>query len=150
MQLELAQLLAVRLLGQHMLLERGWSFRFDRARTRFGCCNYRDRVISLSRVLTERNSEAEVRETLLHEIAHALVGAGVGHGPEWKQKAQEIGCSGVRCHSADIPQGKWQASCGGCGKQYFRHRQPKRNYSCGICSNRYNPNYQLIFSKVPD
>lgn len=148
MQLEVARQLAVQLLGQHNLLERGWSFRFDRARTRFGCCNYRDRVISLSRLLTERNELAEVQETLLHEIAHALVGAGAGHGPVWKRKAVEIGCSGARCHSADMPQGQWQASCSGCGRTYYRHRQPKRNYSCGQCSNSYNPQYQLVFSKA--
>jgi len=32
------------------------------------------------------------RQTVLHEIAHALVG-GSGHTEEWLKKAQEIGCT---------------------------------------------------------
>jgi hypothetical protein len=32
------------------------------------------------------------RQTLLHEIAHALTPAD-GHGEEWRRKAEEIGCT---------------------------------------------------------
>ncbi len=145
MQKEAASQLALQLLEQHGLLQQGWRFRFDRARTRFGCCNYRERVISLSPMLTASNDETAVRETLLHEIAHALVGPRAGHGPQWKQKAQEIGCSGARCHSAELPPGKWQARCQGCGRLYHRHRKPSRKYSCGQCSSRFNPAFLLEF-----
>ena len=37
-------------------------------------------------------------ESLLHEIAHALVGRKHNHDAEWKAKAREIGCTGERTH----------------------------------------------------
>ena len=51
--------------------------------------------ISLSRHLVELNDEAEVRETILHEIAHALrrVGLGMGRsGGEWRKRL--VACRG--------------------------------------------------------
>jgi len=67
-----ARILAVTLMQQHGLV--GWTFKFDHARRRFGCCNFTRRTISLSRPLTFLNDDAEVRDTILHEIAHALAG----------------------------------------------------------------------------
>ena len=69
-----------------------WTFQFDRAKRRFGACNYTTRTISLSRTLTRLNDDAAVRETLLHEIAHALT-PGAGHGPAWQVKCLEFGIS---------------------------------------------------------
>jgi hypothetical protein len=40
-----------------------WTFAFDRAIRRFGCCNERKKLITLSAHLTEMNSEADVRDT---------------------------------------------------------------------------------------
>ena len=40
--------------------------------------------------------EDVVRQTMLHEIAHALVGYEAAHGPVWKRKAAEIGYTGKR------------------------------------------------------
>ena len=56
-----------------------WSFQFDHSKVRFGKCNYTKKEISLSRHLVQLNSEAEVRDTILHEIAHALAPRGAGH-----------------------------------------------------------------------
>merc|ERR1719221_1146271 len=44
----------------------------------------------------------QVRNTMLHEIAHALVGpskerGGRAHDDTWKACAREIGCNGRRC-----------------------------------------------------
>jgi hypothetical protein len=42
---------------------------------------------------------SEILDTILHEIAHALVGHKEAHGPVWVAKAKEIGCSGCPTHS---------------------------------------------------
>src|SRR5689334_24415568 len=78
---------------------RSWRFRFDRAVRRFGCCHYTTATITLSAPLTVLNSEAEVRDTLLHEIAHAVAGKAAGHGPEWKKYAAAVGAKPERCYS---------------------------------------------------
>ena len=70
------------LMAEHGL--RGWSLVFDRAKRRAGICRYDQRVIGLSAPLTALHGEADVRDTVLHEIAHALVGARHGHDATWR------------------------------------------------------------------
>ncbi|HTW93745.1 MAG TPA: SprT-like domain-containing protein [Tepidisphaeraceae bacterium] len=91
-----ARTLADRLLAHHGLAAAGWKFKWDRATRRFGCCNHHRKTISLSLALTRLNPESQVRDTLLHEIAHALT-PGHGHNRHWKKKCVEIGATPLRC-----------------------------------------------------
>lgn len=105
----------------------GWSFGFNRRKQTMGLCVYQHRTIELSIHLVERdNSWDEIRDTILHEIAHALVGPEHGHDKVWKRKCIEVGARPQRCGAADMPEGAWKARCEGCGKQFRRHRKPKR------------------------
>jgi predicted SprT family Zn-dependent metalloprotease len=111
-----------------------WTFGFDRARVRAGACHFADRRVTLSRALAAAQGEAEVRETVLHEIAHALVGPGHGHDTVWRARARAIGASGERCYVADEPvvPGRWQGRCG-AGHVVHRHRRPERLLLCARC-----------------
>lgn len=138
MQLEDAEQLALALLAEHGL--QGWTFSFDRAKRRLGACNYTSRTISLSRPLTRLNSEAVVRDTLLHEIAHALTPGG-GHGPAWRAKCLELGVAPQRCFAAAevvTPEPKYLLECPACGKGYPRHRKTRTRYVCRACCARHN------------
>lgn len=100
MNLKDAGALAITLMTSHGINQR-WDFYFDSAQTRLGMCSPRQRRISLSRSYVESAEEPNVRDTILHEIAHALAfekypHRRVGHGPEWKAIALSIGCSGSR------------------------------------------------------
>lgn len=116
----------------------GWTFDFDHARRRFGCCNYTRRVITLSRPLTLLNPIEAVRDTLLHEIAHALA-PGHGHGPRWRAICQQIGATPKRCYdessiaSPPRPPGQYIMSCPRCRWQVSRHRQTRRKLICKTC-----------------
>lgn len=114
-----------------------WYFSFDAARRRLGCCNYRELRITLSRYFVVRNGPTEIRETMLHEVAHALVGGGHGHGPVWKAMARRLGCRATRCGRADMPAGRWRAACPGCSRMYHRHRRPKQStgWHCRACGS---------------
>ena len=97
--------LALDLMAHHGLV--GWSFHFNRCKTSLGLCVYHRRIIELSIYLVERdNSAEEIRDTILHEIAHALVGARHGHDRVWKRKCVEIGARPMRCGHADMPPGR--------------------------------------------
>lgn len=114
MELTAAKTLALTLMGEHDLISKGWTFKFDGAERRMGLCSYGPKSISISRHYANAATEAEVRNTILHEIAHALVGPyevdrnnriisqngrmkKSGHGYQWKSKARSIGCTGDRC-----------------------------------------------------
>lgn len=128
-----AKQLALELMAAHRLA--GWRFAFNRRKQSMGLCVYDRHTIELSLHFVERNSKEEIRDTILHEIAHALVGPKHGHDKVWKAKCVEIGARPVRCGEADMPEGRWQARCGGCGKKYDRHKRPKRTrgWFCRAC-----------------
>jgi predicted SprT family Zn-dependent metalloprotease len=133
-----ARRLAVGLMRRHGLA--GWRLVFDNAKTRAGICRAVPKEIGLSRVLTALHSEAEVTDTILHEIAHALVGPAHGHDAVWRAKALDIGCSAKRCLSSSAPKpvGPWVGTCPS-GHRTTRHRQPTRVQSCGQCSRVFDP-----------
>jgi predicted SprT family Zn-dependent metalloprotease len=123
------------LMREHHLY--AWTVRFDSAVVRAGCCYHRQRLITLSEPLMVRWSEKEVRETILHEIAHALAGPRCGHGPKWKAIARKIGSTGDRCWSPSedapaIPP-KWLGVCPTCSLTYPRHRRVA-SLACGKCA----------------
>ena len=70
-----------------------WAFAFLEAERRLGDCHFEDRVIRVGRAHALDASDAEIRDTILHEIAHALVGPAAHHGPEWKAAARRLGAT---------------------------------------------------------
>jgi len=113
-----------------------WHFKFDRSKRRFGQCRYADETITISAPLTLVNGEAEVRDTILHEIAHAMT-PGHCHGPEWKRACLEVGARPLRGYSAaDVakPAAPWYLVCETCGYRAPRYRKTLNRYShlrCG-------------------
>lgn len=147
MEIQKAKKIAKELIELHKLNDTGWIFKLDYAKKRFGQCSFKNKTISLSTILTKLNSEEIVSETILHEIAHALVGANKGHGREWIAKAIEIGSNGKRTYGNEVivPEGKYKAICPVCKKEYYRDRIMTRKSSCGKCSRTYNEKYLLKY-----
>ena len=83
--------LARELMDKHGLGD--WTFAFLEAERRLGDCNYRDRVIRVGRTHALDAGEAEIRDTILHEIAHAIAGPEAQHGALWKATARRIGAT---------------------------------------------------------
>jgi len=141
------ELTAVRALGERLLAEHGlteWRLRFDNAKRRAGACRFDARTISVSRHLMALYDEDDVRDTVLHEIAHALVGPEHGHDAVWRATAHRIGCSGRRLVDADAPRppAPWRGVCPH-GHSFERHRRPSRPASCSRCDRSFNAAYLL-------
>ena len=112
----------------------GWTFKWDNAQRRAGLCSHTTRTISMSKPLAILADEAEVMDTILHEIAHALVGRGHGHDAVWRAKALAIGCNGRRTHDAPVPEGRWGAVCPSHGELGSRVRRPSaRALAYSVC-----------------
>ncbi len=93
-----------------------WSFGWDRAVKRLGCCHYTKRRITLSRyyveVYLEKDAEM-VRRTILHELAHALAMVhhrAAGHGRVWKHFCCLLGLVGEKacCRCDDFAPAGYQ------------------------------------------
>ncbi len=118
-----------------------WEFGFNTNVRRAGVCFYPHRGqpgrIELSAHFAERNADEEIRDTILHEIAHALVGPGHGHDAAWRAMCITIGARPVACYGEEIemPRGRWRAICPGCAMEFDRHRRPKRagGWFCRLC-----------------
>lgn len=104
MELLNAERLAREMMAKYRLDEQGWAFKFDRSGARAGYCNYLTKTIQLSKPYVSASTAEEARQTMLHEIAHALVGQYVvsrlgrrefsGHGRAWRERAASIGYTG--------------------------------------------------------
>lgn len=136
MELVKAQRLAVTLMAEYRL--EGWRFQFGLNNQYYGVCKHGSKMIELSMALTILNDESQVEDTVRHEIAHALLGSGFGHGHAWKVVANLVGAKSERvCSDGIVTKGRIKAVCP-CGKEYHRSRMPRKNkrYYCGECFKR--------------
>lgn len=156
-----AAALARELMNEHGLTQKGWYFEYDRAVRRFGCCHYTKKKITISEHMVPLNDIATVRNTILHEIAHALAGYEANHGLAWKRVARSIGCTGDRCIGAAAVrvESRYIGTCPSCGHIYHRTNRPgRKRVACKTCCDTHgggrfdarfqytwkiNPNYRL-------
>lgn len=120
---------ADQLIEKHDLTD--WRFIFDNANRRGGLCSHSDKIISVSEQYCLHAQDDEIIDTILHEIAHALVGPEHGHDNVWYSKAKEIGCSGNRTHSTVFTTPNYIMRCEICG--WFTSRHKRRRLICKKC-----------------
>lgn len=127
--------LALDLLHEHGLAQQGWTFVWDSGKRRAGACHYQTKTISGSRYILPMASDEEVRETLLHEIAHALT-PGHNHDSVWRRKLIAIGGTGARTHRMETVKGRYDLVCEHCGVIDNRHHR-QGNWKYATRENRY-------------
>ena len=116
-----------------------WELAIDaRPIRRLGQTRYASRTIGLSAKYVALNPWNEIRVTVRHESAHALVGAGCGHGPIWKAKARELGVpTSWKRQSEDLvlPRAALDIICPRHGVIGTRARRPSagRQFSHNAC-----------------
>lgn len=131
-----------------------WVVRYSPAVRQFGACYHRRKCILLSKKLVELNDEAEVIDTILHEIAHAIAGHKAGHGREWQEVCKKIGAKPIRCYSlatVKTPPPAFVGTCPNCSRKVTRHR--RSNIACGTCCKRhnggkFNPEYLFVWERA--
>lgn len=113
----------------HGLTDLDWRFGFNDHKRTLGMCYYKKKRIEVSQELVRSGNVEQIRETILHEIAHALVGPHKAHGQEWRAMAIKVGAKPVACADGAVPPtgrgAKYKADCP-CGIPHYRYRKPKR------------------------
>jgi predicted SprT family Zn-dependent metalloprotease len=130
----------------------GWRVTTNNRKRAFGVCNYRTKQIELSNILIPHMTNEGIKDTIIHEIAHALT-RGHNHDHVWRRKCIELGGNGNRVGNDDkfnsnpdvIRQqiSKYTLICPTCGLKIFKNRKPKKNISCGKHGNYYNPQHKF-------
>lgn len=133
------------------------SFGYNRRKNALGICRFRlgkPYAIELSEAWIKHLREEDIRDTILHEIAHALAGSDAGHGPRWKNIAAAIGANPKRT-AEDVPYeiaqrvrrsvSNYRATCQGCDNVIYFSRMTKNwrddRYICSKCKSRFVVSY---------
>jgi len=138
--------LARKLIDDHGLP--GWDFKLNKSKRQLGVCKEYLKRIELSEHYVQNNQPEMIVDTILHEIAHALVGVSHGHDQVWKNMCLRLGCNPRSCDkTVQMPEGDWKARCSSCRKVFSRHRRPKslRGFFCTKCGPVLG---QLYYSNV--
>jgi len=135
MNLTAANTIAVNMLHDHGLAQQGWTVVWDSARGRNGQCNYARKTISLSRITNAIRDEADVRQTIIHEVAHALT-PGADHGYLWKIKFRALGGSGDRVARDKVDVSlisKYRVECSVTGKPLGHANRKGKVLASSVC-----------------
>lgn len=133
-------------MAEYNLLDKGWQFYFNDNRSRLGVCKEYNKSIELSIWHVNNSPLEEVKNILLHEIAHAIVGCRNMHNNVWRAKAIEIGCNGERCGIMNAPK-KYTGICPNCERTITTNRRLDR--ACGVCCRRFaGGQYSHVFKFI--
>lgn len=134
------------------LFDLGWKFIFMNGRKQLhGRCSPRKKQVKLVRAYVEWNDEDTVKDTILHEIAHALDwvrNKNASHGPTWIAICFEVECRPYEFHNdtEQIKEGV-VGSCWACDYEYWkRNRMPSK--SSGTTWHCPNCGYELDWKRV--
>lgn len=135
-------------MAHHGLTHAGWTLCVDSAKSRLGQCRYDKREIGISRDYLIHGNVDMVRDTILHEIAHALT-PGDNHGWRWQRKCLEIGANprrtkdegelGEALRKVRKKSAKYVLGCASCSIEYPVFRALKYNpeeYRCSKCRGK--------------
>lgn len=115
---------------------RFYEMQWSRAKRRLGACHYDIPAIKVSKPLAELNSLDTMRDVVLHEIAHAQVGPGHGHGEVWRRAARSLGALDRACQPATLPEAPWRLVCDCGGLNHPRYRRTKMQGRYALCCGK--------------
>jgi len=134
-----------RLLNEHGLVEKGWTFKLSNTKRIMGQCRYRTKEIRVSGVHIALGEDADIMDTIRHEVAHAITGPGHKHDHVWKLNAIRLGArpKATAKLGYSLPH-KYEIRCGVCETTLQkRHRRKSRKVlarayckKCGMAASQ--------------
>jgi len=128
---------AISLMEQHGLIADGWKFQLSKTKRAVGDCHYATKTIRVSEHFISLSPWEQIEDTILHEIAHALVGWKHGHDYVWKAMARKIGANPSRVTETAVTTARYNyvMRCPVCKREWKRYRMKRRNFGskCPTC-----------------
>jgi hypothetical protein len=131
------------------LSNQNWQFKINSNKRRLGVCKYGPRTIEISHYHLIHSPIHLVRDTILHEIAHALTPHS-GHNRIWKEQAILIGALPTACKAINLQQfipAKWHANCPSCNRLYKKHRYRYQSNHYSFCIDCSSKNGKLTWKQ---
>lgn len=135
------------------LSNKGFKFMWDkRSKKRLGYCNYTHKTIGIAQSIIELNldNSNEIRNVILHEIAHAItyvIYNEHGHTANWKRVLIEIGGDGIVKYDSrklKMPLLKYTLKCKHCKLETGYVKKPIRDHACAYCCvGSYDVQYKM-------
>ena len=119
-----------------------------------GLTDYSKKLFTFSKPYIEVYDSNEVKDTILHEIAHALTpDAETSHDDSWKEMFILIGGSGevdfISTKEFQDYINKYEMYCSHCGRAGDRSpRKTNIDYACSYCLARTGKQYILTCRKI--
>lgn len=121
---------ALKLLAIHGLAD--WQVSVNGSRSSLAWAEHTDKEISISKFFIYLSTRDEFDGVILHEIAHALLGPGFGHGKEFTDLCKKISPnSDYAVSGMDIGIRRYFFKCPRCG--YSGYHNSKRDKACASC-----------------
>jgi predicted SprT family Zn-dependent metalloprotease len=126
-----------------------WKIKLSNSARFAGRCMYGLRTIEISVKIAEHVSDEEIKDTITHEIAHALVGHAAGHGRAWIVQHIALGGSGRERWSNKDATRAMALWVGTCVNGHEKHRNARSEkmfrVSCGECSQYFDPRFKFTW-----
>lgn len=116
-----------------------WSIVWEPTTSFVGRCVHDTKTIKYSSFYMKHMKKEDALSVVSHEVAHAAVGPGKAHGPQWRDKCIELGGTGVRGANVKIPltaaQKKflWVGVCPHCEQLSLQNSAPRSIWLCSQC-----------------
>jgi len=125
-----------------------WKVEFNNNVSRAGVCNYDKKTLFISKKILSHASDEQIKNTMLHEIAHALEYEKTGtsnHGWRFQNICHDIGCKvgyGSEMERDELfgtKYDKWTYTCQGCGQTFGTSRKMTTlaRTKCARCHGRF-------------
>jgi predicted SprT family Zn-dependent metalloprotease len=124
----------------------GWNYQFNKTRRILGRCFYKKKIIEVS-IYNIFSSRSDYKDTINHEIAHALASTykDFGHGKIWKFYCGITGAIPRACKiGTDLS--RYKATCSYCGTNYYKNKRPSK-LKLYICSRGCQVPYNILVFK---
>lgn len=126
------------------LKDAGWTVSV-RKMSGYGLCYWSKKLVFNKHL--HKASDEDIILVILHEVAHAIdveLRGYSNHDKTWRSICRSIGGDGKRQADFYVDlETKWTLQCTSCLKKWSKTRKPKREKSCHVCCNHYNPEFKL-------